>query len=61
MAGKAKNAPAAKSTPTPEPQDPNVIETPYNPATDPNKTAQERLDALTEQQNANKDEGTYPL
>jgi len=64
MAAK-KNAPAAKSTPKPpatpaQPADPAVLV--ENPATDPTKTAQERLDALTEQQGKPPAEGTtYPL
>ena len=60
MAAK-KNAPAAKSTPKPAaPADPAALV--ENPATDPNKTAQERLDALTEQQGKPPAEGTtYPL
>ena len=34
---------------------------PYNPASDPNLSAQERLDALVKQQAESQGVGTYPL
>jgi len=59
MAAK-KNAPAAKAPVPEQAPDPTVLV--ENPATDPTKTAQERLDALTEQQGKPPAEGTtYPL
>jgi hypothetical protein len=60
MAAKDKNAPAAKA---PVVEQPAVDE--HNPASDPNLTAQERLDALTKQHEAmhgkQKPGGDYPL
>jgi hypothetical protein len=58
---------AKKQDPKPEPQqstpDLPATELPYNPASDPNLSAQERLDALTRQHEDmhTNPEGTYPL
>ena len=56
---------AKKQDPKPEPQqstpDLPATELPYNPASDPNLSAQERLDALVKQQAESQGVGTYPL